>query len=340
MPIQTERVDTPNFRISPSAAFELMWVLHNGGADHELGGRFATTEAIRIKHGTVLRSFWPDHVRGFTELVVLAERSGTLLDSDIRGFFGAFERAATSRVGDIHDFFGDARIPSLLSETPAERAAVAKRLETLRTDAGVRARYLSLLKEVWEAIRVEWEERGRAAVIATTREWQKQLAEGTPYRDLLQRKRLWPGRPDLEEIADADAAEGRMVLTPGWFFGDIHVVEIDGSMYLGRGIQPHGDFADQRQTAKHVSKTLKAFADPTRLSILMWLARRPASVTEISQHFKLSQPTVSAHVQLLREAGVIEDRPAGRSSLLSVREESVREVLGGAEEALLKEFRP
>jgi DNA-binding transcriptional ArsR family regulator len=89
-----------------------------------------------------------------------------------------------------------------------------------------------------------------------------------------------------------------------------------------------------------VSKTLKAFADPTRLSILMWLAHKPASVTEISRHSKLSQPTVSAHVRLLGEAGVIEDRPAGRSSLLSVREESVREVLGGAEEALFKEFRP
>ena len=80
-------------------------------------------------------------------------------------------------------------------------------------------------------------------------------------------------------------------------------------------------------------------ADPTRLAILMSLARQPASVTEIAGKFKLSQPTVSAHVQLLREAGVVEDRPAGRSSLLSVREEKVREVLGGAEEALLKEFR-
>jgi DNA-binding transcriptional ArsR family regulator len=316
-----------------------MWVLHNGGADHELEGRFATTEPVRVKYGAALTSFWPDQVRGFTELVVLAERSGTLLDPDIRGFFGAFERAATFRGSDIHDFFADARIPSLLSETPAERAAVAKRLTALRTDSGVRARYLSLLKEVWEAIRVEWEGRGRAAVMAATRDWLKQLSEGTPYRDLLQRTRLWPGRPDLEEIADADAADGRMVLTPGWFFGDIHVVEIDGTMYLGRGIHPHGDFADQRHTARHVSKTLKAFADPTRLSILMWLAQKPASVTEISRHFKLSQPTVSAHVQLLREAGVLEDRPAGRSTLLSVREESVREVLGGAEEALLKEFR-
>ncbi len=340
MPIQSSRTETADLRVMPSAALELMWVLHNGAADHELGGRFTTTEPVRVKYGAAIRSFWPDKVRGFTELVVLAERSETLLDPDIRGFFAAFERGAGSRAAETHDFFAGARTPSLLSETPAERVAVANRLEALRADAGVRARYLGLLKDVWEAVRVEWEQTGRAAVIAATRQWQKQLAEGTPYRDLLQRTRLWPGRPDLEEMADADAAGGRMVLTPGWFFGDIHIVEIDGSMYLGRGILPHGDLADQRQTARHVSKTLKAFADPTRLSILMWLAQKPASVTEISRHFQLSQPTVSGHVQLLREAGVIEDRPAGRSSLLSVREESVRQVLGGAEEALLKEFRP
>ena len=303
-------------------------MLHNVGAEHVLEGRFASTEQVRVALGPAVTSFWPDQVRGFTEMVVLAERSGTLLGADIDGLFAGLERAARS----------SAATPSLLSETPAERSAIGKRLDILRTDPKVRARYLDLLNAVWESVRAEWEQTGRPAVMAATREWQKQLAAGTPYRDLLQRTRLWPGRPDLEELADADAAKGRLVLTPGWFFGDIHVVEIDGSIYLGRGTRAGGD-DDRRHVAEHVSKTLKAFADPTRLTILMWLACQPASVTDISRQLKLSQPTVSAHVQLLREAGVIEDRPVGRSSMLSVREQGVREVLGGAEEALLKAFR-
>jgi DNA-binding transcriptional ArsR family regulator len=329
MPIQTERSESINFQVTPSAPFELMWILHNAGADHELEGRLASTEKVRVAYGPALRSFWGDEVRGLTEMVVLAERSGSLRDPDIRGFFAGIERAATS----------DAPAPSLLSESPAERAAIGRHLQVLRTDSKVRSRFITLLKEIWESVRVEWEEAGRPAAMAAAREWQKQLTDGVPYRDVLQRTRLWPGRPDLEGLADADAAEGRVVLTPGWFFGDIHVVELDGWMYLGRGIRPQVDDADQRHVAKYVAKNLKAFADPTRLAILMWLARKPASVTEISRHLRLSQPTVSAHVQLLREAGVIEDTPAGRSSLLSVREESVRGVLGGAEEALLKAFR-
>ena len=330
MPIQSERAQAVVIKVAPSAALELMWVLHSGGADHVLEGRFAPIEAARVAFGPTLRSFWGDGFRGFGEMVVLAERSGSLRDLDIHGFFAGAERAAAS----------SAPTPSLLSESPAERTAIDTRLNALRVDPKVRARYIGLLKQVWEAVRVEWEDKGRAAVVAATRDWQKQLAEGIPFRDLLQRTRLWPGRPDFELIADAAAADGRMVLTPGWFFGDIHVEELDGWMYLGRGIQPHSHDADLRHTANHVSKTMKAFADPTRLAILMWLAQRPASVTEISRQFKLSQPTVSAHVQLLREAGVIEDRPSGRSSLLSVPEESVREVLGGAEEALLKGCRP
>lgn len=326
MPIQSELARSVSVRVAPSAALELMWVLHNSGADHVLEGRFESIEPVRVALGSALRSFWGDGVRGFGEMVVLAERSGSLRDSDIHGFFAGAERAAASSMAT----------PSLLSESPAERTAIDNRLDALRADPKVRARYISLLQEVWEAVRAEWEETGRAAVIAAARDWQKQLTEGIPYRAVLQRTRLWPGRPDLETLADADAAEGRVVLTPGWFFGDIHVVELDGWMYLGRGIRPHSHDADLRHTANHVSKTMKAFADPTRLAILMWLAQGPASVTEISRQFKLSQPTVSAHVQLLREAGVIEERPSGRSSLLSVREESVREVLGGAEEALIK----
>jgi len=326
MPIQAERAEAVQVKVAPSAALELMWVLHNGSANHVLEGRFASMEALRVAFGPALRSFWGDQIRGFTEMVVLAERSGSLRDSDIRGFFAGIERAARS----------SAVTPSLLSETADERAAIGRRLDALRADPDVLARYVSLLEEVWEAVRVEWEHTGRAAVIAAARDWQKRLDDGTPFRDLLQRTRLWPGRPEIEALADTDAAEGRVVLTPGWFSGDIHVVELDGWMYLGRGIQPYSHDADLRQTANHISKTMKAFADPTRLAILMWLAQNPASVTDISRHFKLSQPTVSVHVQVLREAGVVEDRPAGRSSLLSVREESVREVLGGAEEALLK----
>lgn len=329
MPVQSESREALKLQVASSAALELMWVLHSVEADHELGGRFVSLEASRLKYGPSLKSFWGDGVHGFTETVVLAQRCGALLDLDLDGFFAGLEEAATSATAT----------PSLVSETPAERLAIGKRLDDLRTDAKLRARYIALIKDIWDSVRAEWESTGRQTVITEAGEWRRRIYEGAGYRELLERSHLWPGRPDLDELADADAVVGRLVVSPGWFFGDIHVVELDGTMYVGRGIRLADEEDERRHVAKQVSANLKAFADPTRLAILLWLARQPASVTEIARQFKLSQPTVSAHVQVLREAGLLEEKTAGRSAKLRASEQSLRRVFSNAQDELAKHFR-
>jgi DNA-binding transcriptional ArsR family regulator len=104
-------------------------------------------------------------------------------------------------------------------------------------------------------------------------------------------------------------------------------------------VRARDDEGSLRHVAAHVSSNLKIFADPTRLAILLWIGRHPASITEIAGHFQLSQPTVSAHVHQLREAGVLEERSSGRSAKLSVSEESLRRLLRDSEESLVKGFR-
>lgn len=49
-----------------------------------------------------------------------------------------------------------------------------------------------------------------------------------------------------------------------------------------------------------------ALADPTRRAILTRLADGPASVTEITAPFDMSQPAVSRHLKVLERAGLIE----------------------------------
>ena len=50
----------------------------------------------------------------------------------------------------------------------------------------------------------------------------------------------------------------------------------------------------------------KALADPTRLSIVNSLANREECCVCEFQHLGLSQPTISHHLKILREAGLIE----------------------------------
>jgi ArsR family transcriptional regulator, arsenate/arsenite/antimonite-responsive transcriptional repressor len=50
----------------------------------------------------------------------------------------------------------------------------------------------------------------------------------------------------------------------------------------------------------------KALSDPTRLSIVNSLANREECCVCEFQHLGLSQPTISHHLKILREAGLIE----------------------------------
>jgi ArsR family transcriptional regulator len=56
-----------------------------------------------------------------------------------------------------------------------------------------------------------------------------------------------------------------------------------------------------------LAEILKALADPTRLGLLDLLARQaaPVCVCDLTPQFTQRQPTISHHLRLLREAGLI-----------------------------------
>jgi DNA-binding transcriptional ArsR family regulator len=54
-----------------------------------------------------------------------------------------------------------------------------------------------------------------------------------------------------------------------------------------------------------LSMTFAALADPTRRAILARLAQGEATVNEIAEPFALSLPTVSKHLKVLQQAGLI-----------------------------------
>jgi DNA-binding transcriptional ArsR family regulator len=54
-----------------------------------------------------------------------------------------------------------------------------------------------------------------------------------------------------------------------------------------------------------LSTTFAALADPTRRAILARLASGEADVSELMKPFKLSQPTISKHLKVLEDAGLV-----------------------------------
>jgi DNA-binding transcriptional ArsR family regulator len=54
-----------------------------------------------------------------------------------------------------------------------------------------------------------------------------------------------------------------------------------------------------------------ALGDPTRRAIFERLAERPRAVGELAGQLPVSRPAVSQHLKVLKEAGLVVDRPAG-----------------------------
>lgn len=54
-----------------------------------------------------------------------------------------------------------------------------------------------------------------------------------------------------------------------------------------------------------------ALGDPTRLAIAERLAEGPKAVTELAATLPVSRPAVSQHLKILKDAGLVTDRPDG-----------------------------
>lgn len=80
---------------------------------------------------------------------------------------------------------------------------------------------------------------------------------------------------------------------------------------------------------KAFSKYFKAFGDPTRLRIVMLLSSKEMPVNDIAEKIGLSQPTISRHLGVLREAEIVIDRREGQNVFYSLNKSSVENCCAG-----------
>ncbi len=85
----------------------------------------------------------------------------------------------------------------------------------------------------------------------------------------------------------------------------------------------------QRMNERTYSKYFKAFGDPSRLKILTLLSGGEMTVGDIVKSMELSQPTISRHLAVLREAGVVIDRRDGQQVYYSLNKSSVENCCSG-----------
>ena len=86
--------------------------------------------------------------------------------------------------------------------------------------------------------------------------------------------------------------------------------------------------------AERLADTLRVLADPARLRLLTLIASKPetqACVCDLTEPVGLSQPTVSHHLKVLHEAGLLDREQRGRWAFYRLRSDAL---------ARLREFLP
>lgn len=83
--------------------------------------------------------------------------------------------------------------------------------------------------------------------------------------------------------------------------------------------------------ATTTSDVFNAIAESKRREILSWLAGSERSVGEIADAFAMHQPSVSKHLKVLYDVGLVNRRRDGRQVLYSVNPEQIRPLYEWAE---------
>jgi ArsR family transcriptional regulator, arsenate/arsenite/antimonite-responsive transcriptional repressor len=84
--------------------------------------------------------------------------------------------------------------------------------------------------------------------------------------------------------------------------------------------------------ADALAARFRALADPTRVAIVNRLAAAECCVCDLTAAFELAQPTISHHLKVLRDAGLVTSRRRGTWAYYRLEQEAVqqlRHTLGG-----------
>ncbi len=82
-----------------------------------------------------------------------------------------------------------------------------------------------------------------------------------------------------------------------------------------------------RETADSLAQVLKAVADPARLQLLSLVREAgDACACDLTAPLGLSQPTVSHHLKVLTQAGLLEREQRGQWAWFSVNEDRLQDL--------------
>ena len=78
-----------------------------------------------------------------------------------------------------------------------------------------------------------------------------------------------------------------------------------------------------------MEKVFKALASEPRRRMLNHLAGGPMTVSEVGAHFDMAMPSISKHLAVLKDAGLVQEQKRGQFVLYSIAADHMANLLYG-----------
>lgn len=291
-----------------------------------------------------LLTFWDDRSAkhcGY-DLFVLSGELGYARDEEAERFLGDLPELPARLLLRFEDMAKESKGAREAGKRPNhEHAAFRSRLEQLRDPERAEA-YRDLLARFWRRLEPHWLREGRAVVEEAVQVFREAFERSGDVLEALPPHHFTQFEVSAGQIRTSQE-KGRILVTPLYFAaGGGFNFEFSQSHFIGYGLRTESLFEDSSARITELAGRFKAFSDPTRLMLLAFIARwhrLPLTVGDLAVQLGVSQPTVSGHLKILREAGYITLEKKGNRSFHQIDAEAVRAALADMDGALL-EFLP
>ncbi len=205
-----------------------------------------------------------------------------------------------------------------------KRLSTVGYLELVADPETYRARMVRLWRRYWEIHFKEEIEKYRHI-------WQESIKEKSlalSHQDAVEFVKRLANKPKLPDQIPEGYVTEEIVLVPAYF-------GIHGLSFYGYGsitVIYDCQITEQRRVEldrieQDIIASAKALDDKKRLELLKWILRDPHIYgRKLAEVCRISQPSVSRHLRILKEAGLVEERPVDNRITYEVQRENIEKL--------------
>jgi DNA-binding transcriptional ArsR family regulator len=290
-----------------------------------------------------LKAFYPDtdpHEVGFDLFAIVCEM-GYARDSDVKRFLADLPDLPERFIAHQNTIRKRLRADVSNEKQRKERRqldGLISRLALLSASR-TRKRFIGLIHQLWDHLEPSWKAEGERAVLRACETFQTRYQETGNVLDGLPAHHFTQFE-SFTQFIQVSQEKGKLLIVPLYFAaaGGFNFDFADGH-YIGFGLQSELLFEQLSTQVDSAAMTMKALSDPTRLMLLTLIARYAhfeMTVGDFAAQLNVTQPTVSGHLKLLREAKLVMLEKKGNKSYYTVNADALRSGLEGLGKLVLK----